>query len=230
MNVLRSEVCGLTRGRGRSHGRATQAPLENRRIHVMLEPSDHARRELSASGRPAILLVALTAVTGGSSCLDAPPETPATELGVDPSRVHVEALWPDGAPGALGDSSEDQPRLIVYLPEPADATGTGVIVVPGGGYEHLAMDHEGHQVRVGWSTGAWRRSYSAIASVLDTGIRPRRTMRGEPSDSFGATPDGSGYASTASGCGAFRPEATSPASPRSIGSHARRGRPTPSIA
>jgi acetyl esterase/lipase len=55
-------------------------------------------------------------------------------------------LWPDGAPGALGKDEKDQPRLTIHLPEKDKATGTGVVVNPGGGYRGLAGDHEGLQV------------------------------------------------------------------------------------
>jgi acetyl esterase/lipase len=39
-----------------------------------------------------------------------------------------------------------QPTLTVYLPDPAIATGTGVIVCPGGAYHFLAFEHEGIEV------------------------------------------------------------------------------------
>jgi acetyl esterase/lipase len=51
-------------------------------------------------------------------------------------------LWADGAPGALGESSNDIPTLTVYLPEPGKANGAAMVICPGGGYAHLAP-HEG---------------------------------------------------------------------------------------
>lgn len=39
-----------------------------------------------------------------------------------------------------------RPTLTVYLPDPAVATGTAVIVCPGGAYHFLAFEHEGIQV------------------------------------------------------------------------------------
>ncbi|NML64527.1 alpha/beta hydrolase [Hymenobacter sp. RP-2-7] len=39
-----------------------------------------------------------------------------------------------------------QPTLTVYLPAPNQATGTAVIICPGGGYARLAMGHEGYDV------------------------------------------------------------------------------------
>lgn len=38
------------------------------------------------------------------------------------------------------------PELFIYLPEAAVNTGKAVVICPGGGYKHLAMDHEGHDV------------------------------------------------------------------------------------
>ena len=56
-------------------------------------------------------------------------------------------LWPKGAPNANGDEN-DKAELTVYLPDAKKATGRAVVCCPGGGYTHLAMDHEGHQ----WAT------------------------------------------------------------------------------
>lgn len=51
-------------------------------------------------------------------------------------------LWADGAPGALGQSSNDIPTLTVYQPEAGKANGSAMVICPGGGYGHLAQ-HEG---------------------------------------------------------------------------------------
>lgn len=55
-------------------------------------------------------------------------------------------LWPEGAPGATGTGQGHEPSLTIYLPEAAKATGTAIVVCPGGGYGGLAIDHEGEQV------------------------------------------------------------------------------------
>ncbi|HTR43298.1 MAG TPA: alpha/beta hydrolase [Pseudomonadales bacterium] len=52
-------------------------------------------------------------------------------------------LWPDGAPGALGKTTNDIPTLTPYLPDPTNATGAAMVICPGGGYTHLAP-HEGN--------------------------------------------------------------------------------------
>jgi acetyl esterase/lipase len=51
-------------------------------------------------------------------------------------------LWPSGAPGALGNASNDIPTLTVYLPPADRASGGAIVVCPGGGYGGLAP-HEG---------------------------------------------------------------------------------------
>jgi len=64
-----------------------------------------------------------------------PPQTPAqTETSIP--------LWPAGAPGAHGQTSNDIPTLTVYLPPAGQATGAAMLICPGGGYSHLAA-HEG---------------------------------------------------------------------------------------
>jgi acetyl esterase/lipase len=76
-------------------------------------------------------------------------------------------LWPDGAPGAVGDEDADKPALSIYLPPEGRATGAGVVVCPGGGYGHLAVDHEGDQI------GRWLNSFGVAAFVLRYRIAPR---------------------------------------------------------
>lgn len=53
-----------------------------------------------------------------------------------------------------------QPNLTVYLPDPAVATGTAVIVAPGGAYHFLAFEHEGTQV------AAWLNARGIAAFML----------------------------------------------------------------
>ena len=56
-------------------------------------------------------------------------------------------LWPNGATYESSDK-DDKAEMTVYLPDAKKATGRAVVCCPGGGYTHLAMDHEGHQ----WAT------------------------------------------------------------------------------
>ncbi len=76
-------------------------------------------------------------------------------------------LWPSGAPGAQGNEDIDKPSLTIYLPEGANATKTGVVVAPGGGYEHLAMGHEGVDV------ARWLNAHGVAAFVLKYRLGPK---------------------------------------------------------
>ena len=51
-------------------------------------------------------------------------------------------LWEGDAPGALGKADHDVPTLTPYLPADDKASGTAIVVCPGGGYGGLA-GHEG---------------------------------------------------------------------------------------
>ncbi len=62
-------------------------------------------------------------------------------------------LWPDGLPNSNGidrsqpydDSQRNfKPSIRVFLPQKEKATGMAVVCCPGGGYTHLATDHEGY--------------------------------------------------------------------------------------
>jgi len=77
-------------------------------------------------------------------------------------------LWPDGAPGALGNNDSDKPSLTIYLPaEYQKVRTTGVVVCPGGGYGGLADNHEGRQV------ANWLNSLGVAAFVLKYRLGPR---------------------------------------------------------
>ncbi|HPY30979.1 MAG TPA: alpha/beta hydrolase [Verrucomicrobiota bacterium] len=56
-------------------------------------------------------------------------------------------LWAGGAPGALGNSTNDIPTLTPYLPDPAIATGAAMVICPGGAYVHLAELEGDHYAR-----------------------------------------------------------------------------------
>jgi len=51
-------------------------------------------------------------------------------------------LWPNGAPGSLGDKDDDKPTLTAFFPAPEKATGAAIVICPGGGYGGLSP-HEG---------------------------------------------------------------------------------------
>jgi acetyl esterase/lipase/lysophospholipase L1-like esterase len=64
-----------------------------------------------------------------------------------------------------------RPTLTVFLPDPGKATGTAVIICPGGGYQVLAMSHEGYDV-------ARKLNEAGIAAfVLKYRLPRRETMQ-----------------------------------------------------
>jgi acetyl esterase/lipase len=65
-----------------------------------------------------------------------------TSLSLHAQTSNSFALWPNGAPGALGTADKDIPTLTVYLSTPTKATGAAIVICPGGGYAGLAL-HEG---------------------------------------------------------------------------------------
>jgi acetyl esterase/lipase len=76
-------------------------------------------------------------------------------------------LWPSGAPGALGSEDADKPTLTVFMPALPNSTRTGVVVAPGGGYQHLAMEKEGYSV------ARWLTEHGVAAFVLKYRLGPR---------------------------------------------------------
>jgi len=85
----------------------------------------------------------------------------------EPAGPSAELVWPDGAPGALGDKEADKPTLDVYSLTREEVNGAAVLVCPGGGYTHLALDHEGDAV------AKWLNSLGVTAFVLKYRIAPR---------------------------------------------------------
>jgi acetyl esterase/lipase len=86
-------------------------------------------------------------------------------------------LWENGAPGAKAYRSQPErpvtghtadgwienvndPSLTVYLPAEGTATGSAIVVAPGGGHRMLAADHEGHAV------GRWLAEHGIVGAVL----------------------------------------------------------------
>jgi acetyl esterase/lipase len=112
-----------------------------------------------------------TAVAQALPPRSTPPtvQTPPAERGGQPAlnpQPEELPLWPDGAPGALGTADTDKPTLTVYRAS-RRASGTAVVVAPGGGYGSLAMDHEGRQV------AAFFNSMGVSAFVLKYRLGPR---------------------------------------------------------
>jgi acetyl esterase/lipase len=85
-------------------------------------------------------------------------------------------LWPNGAPGSHPGASQEtiriapqgdhvvsnvqEPSITPYLPSHDIATGSAVIVIPGGGHSEIWIDHEGYAV------AEWLSSHGVAAFVL----------------------------------------------------------------
>ena len=88
-------------------------------------------------------MMALFSILGGLLPGRAAAENTGPQNAADHSVI---PLWSGAAPGSLGNADKDIPTLTPYLPAADKATGTAVIVCPGGGYGGLAMDHEGVKI------------------------------------------------------------------------------------
>src|SRR6266849_5619160 len=93
-------------------------------------------------------------------------------------------IWPGIAPGSETWTQEERvekntpigtvvfnvvtPTLTVYLPERTAATGTGIIIAPGGAFVALASDLEGHDV------ARWLQAKGIAAFVLKYRIMEKR--------------------------------------------------------
>jgi acetyl esterase/lipase len=78
-----------------------------------------------------------------------------------------------GAQGHRQISSVSQPSLTVYLPPKEKNTGAAIVIAPGGGYNILAIDHEGYDV------AKWLNSIGVAGIVLKYRIpkRPEHPSR-----------------------------------------------------
>ena len=68
-------------------------------------------------------------------------------------------------------SNVNQPSITVYLPPKETATGKAVVICPGGGYAHLAIDKEGHEVAV------WLNTIGVAGVVLKYRLPGSANMR-----------------------------------------------------
>jgi acetyl esterase/lipase len=95
-----------------------------------------------------------------------PPPSPASTVSQGGAGKTM-LLWPAGAPGAQGDEDIDKPTLTVFLPTAPNTTKTGVVVAPGGGYQHLAVEKEGYAV------ARWLNERGVAAFVLQYRLGPK---------------------------------------------------------
>jgi acetyl esterase/lipase len=74
-------------------------------------------------------------------------------------------LWSGAAPGALGDSEADKPRMYTFLPANR-STNAAILVIPGGGYKNVGIGYEGFEV------AQWFNQQGMAAFVLDYRVAP----------------------------------------------------------
>ena len=85
------------------------------------------------------------------------PDLPPTDV------AEVEIILPNGIPVVR---NVTRPTLTVYLPDPALATGTALIVAPGGAYHFHAYVHEGTEV------AKWLNAHGIAAFMLKYRLLP----------------------------------------------------------
>lgn len=107
------------------------------------------------------LVAVMVLLSSGAASAELPKEIPASI-----------PLWSQGAPGSEARAGEPEgfvgdncgnvhnPSLTPYLPERAKATGTAVIICPGGGHSKLCLGHEGYAL------AEWFRDRGVAAFVL----------------------------------------------------------------
>jgi len=89
-----------------------------------------------------------------------------TAVAEDRPTFRTIELWPNGAPGATGNSDEDKPAITPIIPDAAKATGAAILVCPGGGFTVRAIDHEGMLV------AQWLKERGIAAFILRYRLRP----------------------------------------------------------
>lgn len=78
----------------------------------------------------------------------------------------IEYLWPNGAPGAVGNEEQDKPHLEIFSGW-GRGPHTAVLVCPGGGYTQLAYEKEGTRI------AEWLNLRGITAFVLTYRLAPR---------------------------------------------------------
>ena len=111
-----------------------------------------------------LAIIAPVLLSPGSARAQAPPPVAPAPNGPIPAPM---PLYPHGAPGALGSGPADKPMLYAFLP-PGQGLKPAVLILPGGGYTHIALGHEGFQY------AEWLNAQGVAAYVLDYRVAPYR--------------------------------------------------------
>jgi acetyl esterase/lipase len=76
-------------------------------------------------------------------------------------------LWNGPAPGAQGTADIDIPKLLIFAPKKQITSNTGMVICPGGGYAHLAMEKEGTDI------AKWLNARGIAGFVLQYRLGPK---------------------------------------------------------
>jgi acetyl esterase/lipase len=133
-----------------------------------------AGRLILVVGAGALLMLAVVAPSRADKQSRATASTPnGPYLARDAATVV--ALWPQGAPGSDGNTSEEKvrgelpehqvsnvhkPSLTYFAPPKEKAIGAAIVICPGGGHRFLSIDHEGYEV------ARWLSNHGVAGFVL----------------------------------------------------------------
>ncbi len=83
---------------------------------------------------------------------------PCATVGDDNAWLGIQTirLWQGQAPDAKGDSCADIPTLTIFDPQPGQANGSAIVILPGGAYVNLAAILEGREVADWFTTRGFR--------------------------------------------------------------------------
>jgi acetyl esterase/lipase len=128
--------------------------------------------------KPSVIWIAVALLSiASTSTAQTPPAAPAAPqagagrggggrgAGAPSWEPRAIRLWEGTVPGAVGTAEADIPTITYYAPN-GRASGTAVIVMPGGGYGNLAQNHEGRQV------ANWFNAQGVAAFVLRYRLGP----------------------------------------------------------
>ncbi|WP_432710419.1 alpha/beta hydrolase [Pedobacter sp.] len=93
-----------------------------------------------------LTLILLAIFTGPLVAQEVIPLYEGAIPGAKPVPANYKELWVTGDDGVIRVSKVSLPTITAYLPEKGKATGTAVLICPGGGYGILAINHEGDKV------------------------------------------------------------------------------------
>lgn len=129
--------------------------------------------------RSCVVLTAFVLVSASALAANVPPPIPKVPA-QEKKHPHSIALWPGGAPGSEAKKDQKEivnwrqepdivfpvtcnihnPSVTPYLPSRRNATGTVVIIAPGGAHRFLTTDREGYDV------GEWLSGRGIAGFVL----------------------------------------------------------------